>query len=71
MSLAGLDTLTAGNLWENDMSSQTFVKTIERMPKGKARVPVPFDPNEVWGSRREHHVGGVIDGFGVRGSVVT
>ena len=29
-------------------------------------VPVPFDPDEVWGKRREHHVAGTVDGMRVR-----
>lgn len=51
-------------------SSRTYVTTLELLPKGKARVPVPFDPNEVWGFKGEHHVGGTIAGMAVRGSIV-
>jgi hypothetical protein len=29
-------------------------------------VPVPFDPDEVWGSKREHHVRGTVNGMPVR-----
>ncbi|MGH9111511.1 MAG: YdeI/OmpD-associated family protein [Acidimicrobiales bacterium] len=29
-------------------------------------VPVPFDPDEAWGARREHHVHGTVNGRGVR-----
>jgi hypothetical protein len=50
--------------------SRTFTTTLEALPKGKARVPVPFDPNEVWGTKREHHVGGTIAGMSVRGTIV-
>jgi hypothetical protein len=48
---------------------RTYKTTIEPMPKNKARVPVPFDPNEVWGSKREHRVGGTISGMRVRGII--
>lgn len=41
----------------------------EPLPGSKARVPVPFDPDEVWGTKREHHVGGTIAGVRVRGSI--
>jgi hypothetical protein len=51
-------------------SSRTYTITLEALAKGKARVPVPFDPNEVWGLKREHHIGGTIAGMPVRGSVV-
>ncbi len=30
---------------------------------------MPFDPDEVWGTKREHHVGGTIAGVRVRGSI--
>lgn len=26
----------------------TYTTKLEAMPKGRVRVPVPFDPNEVW-----------------------
>ena len=32
-------------------------------------IRVPFDPNEVWGPKTRHLVGGTIDGMRVRGSV--
>lgn len=50
--------------------SRAFTTTLEALPKGKARVPVPFDPNELWGTKREHHIGGTIAGMPVRGTIV-
>lgn len=50
-------------------STRVYTTTLEPMPRKKARVPVPFDPNEVWGTKREHHVGGTIAGMAVRGNV--
>jgi hypothetical protein len=35
-------------------------------PKRRVLVPVPFDPDEVWGKKREHHVHGTVNGMGVR-----
>ena len=32
-------------------------------------VPVPFDPDEVWGSKPRHHVAGTVNGMGVRAKV--
>jgi hypothetical protein len=52
--------------------TRTYITTLEPMAKKKmkkARVPVPFDPNEAWGSKREHRVGGTIAGMAVRGSI--
>jgi hypothetical protein len=46
-----------------------YTTTLEPLPGTKARVPVPFDPDEVWGTKREHHVGGTIAGVRVRGTI--
>ena len=32
-------------------------------------VPVPFDPDEVWGARPVHRVHGTVDGMGVRAEI--
>lgn len=42
---------------------------LEPLGRDKVRVPVPFDPNEVWGTKRQHRVGGTIAGMRVRGSI--
>lgn len=34
--------------------------------KRRVLVPVPFDPDEVWGRKREHRVHGTVNGMGVR-----
>ena len=46
-----------------------YTTTLEPLPGTKARVPVPFDPDEVWGTKRQHHVGGTIAGVRVRGTI--
>jgi hypothetical protein len=43
---------------------------LEAMPGNRARVPVPFDPDEAWGTKREHHVNGTIAGMRVRVTIV-
>jgi hypothetical protein len=32
-------------------------------------VPVPFDPDAVWGRKAVHHVHGTVNGMGVRGVI--
>lgn len=49
--------------------TKTYTTTLEPLPGSKVRVPVPFDANEVWGTKREHHVGGTIAGLRVRGRI--
>ena len=56
-----------------DMSVPTrtraYTTTVEALPKGRARVPVPFDPNDAWGAKREYHIGGTIAAMPVRGTI--
>jgi hypothetical protein len=37
--------------------------------RGRLHVPVPFEPDEAWGPKAQHHVAGDIDGCGVRAVV--
>jgi Bacteriocin-protection, YdeI or OmpD-Associated len=46
-----------------------YTTTLEALPGTKVRVPVPFDPDDAWGTKRVHHVGGTIAGVRVRGSI--
>jgi hypothetical protein len=46
-----------------------FDATAQDGRRGRLLVPVPFDPDQVWGSKPRHHVGGTLDGFRVRGVV--
>jgi Bacteriocin-protection, YdeI or OmpD-Associated/Domain of unknown function (DUF1905) len=50
--------------------SKAYTTTLETAARGKARVPVPFDPNTAWGAKAEHRVAGTIDGVSIRGSIV-
>ena len=36
-------------------------------PRGRAVIAVPFDPDETWGPKADHPVGGTIGGKRVRG----
>jgi hypothetical protein len=48
------------------VKSQRFVVTITAGPGGKLLVPVPFDPDVVWGAKQRHHVAGTVNGARVR-----
>ncbi|MEU4218852.1 YdeI/OmpD-associated family protein [Actinoplanes sp. NPDC026623] len=37
--------------------------------RGRVLIPVPFDPNEVWGAKPRHHAGGTANGHRVRGLI--
>ena len=44
------------------MSLQRFRAVIVADPGGRAVIVVPFDPDETWGAKANHPVGGTIDG---------
>ena len=49
------------------MGLQRFRAVITADPGGRAVIVVPFDPDEAWGAKANHPVGGTIDGRRVRG----
>jgi hypothetical protein len=51
------------------MRVQRFSAVITAGPRGSGVVVVPFDPDEVWGAKAAHPVGGTIDGSRFRGTV--
>lgn len=48
------------------MNEQRFRARLERSGKG-AVIPLPFDPDQVWGVRERHHITGSIGGCKIRG----
>jgi Bacteriocin-protection, YdeI or OmpD-Associated/Domain of unknown function (DUF1905) len=51
------------------MRGQRFEAVVVAGPGGRGVITVPFDPDQVWGSRAAHPVGGTIDGRMVRGTI--
>lgn len=49
------------------MNPQQFRAVIAAGPRDRAVIAVPFDPDETWGAKADHPVGGTIDGRRVRG----
>jgi hypothetical protein len=49
--------------------TQRFTAVIGAGPAGHAMIAVPFDPDNLWGAKAEHPVGGTIGGRSVRGTV--
>jgi Bacteriocin-protection, YdeI or OmpD-Associated/Domain of unknown function (DUF1905) len=43
-----------------------FTATVTADKRKRVLVPVPFDPDDVWGRKPEHHVAGTVNGMGVR-----
>jgi hypothetical protein len=48
------------------MHTQRFAALVAAAPGGRAIIVVPFDPDEVWGTKAEHHVNGTVNGWRVR-----
>jgi hypothetical protein len=48
------------------MGSQRFRAVIAAAPGGSAVITMPFDPDEAWGAKANHPVGGRIDGRRIR-----
>jgi hypothetical protein len=51
------------------MREQRFSTRVEAGPRGGAVIGIPFDPDQVWGAKAEHPVGGTIGGQRVRGRI--
>jgi hypothetical protein len=49
--------------------AQRFEARVTAGPRGRGMIPIPFDPDAAWGAKKEHLVGGKIDGRQVRGSI--
>jgi hypothetical protein len=50
-------------------ATRAFPAVIKAAPKGAILVPVPFDPDTVWGKKPRHLVGGSVGACRIRGAV--
>ena len=50
-------------------AKQKFTTTTASAGRGRVLIPVPFDPDAVWGAKPRHHVGGTVNHMRVRGVV--
>lgn len=50
------------------MTTQHF-KTVIAKSGTRVFVPIPFNPNDVWGVKQRHYITGTVNGLGVRGSL--
>jgi Bacteriocin-protection, YdeI or OmpD-Associated/Domain of unknown function (DUF1905) len=50
------------------MTMQRF-KTVVARAGTRTFIPIPFNPNEVWGLKQRHHITGTVNGCRVRGSL--
>ena len=50
------------------MTAQSFKSVISKSGE-RVFIPLPFNPNDVWGVKQRHHITGSVNGYGVRGSL--
>jgi len=48
------------------MSAQQYRTTVTADGRGRVVVPVPFEPDQVFGPKARHHVAGTVNGMRVR-----
>ena len=53
------------------MTARRFTGTVRAESRGRLVVPVPFDPDEVWGVKPRHHITGTLNGVRIRGVIET
>jgi len=49
--------------------TRRFTTQVTVDDRGRTHVPVPFDPDDMWGSKSRHHITGTLNGFGLRGVI--
>lgn len=52
----------------NNLTTQRF-KTVVAKSGTRVFVPIPFNPNDVWGVKQRHYITGTVNGMNVRGSL--
>lgn len=55
--------------WGEMAERRTYQTTVIKGSDRRVYVPVPFDPDEVWGEKRRHAISGTVNGMDVRGDV--
>lgn len=53
------------------MTARRFTGTARADDRGRVVVPVPFNPDEVWGVKSRHHITGTLNQVRIRGVIET
>lgn len=61
--------MSAAPWQDREVSRQRFTVTVADGGRGRVLIPVPFDPDGLWGDKPRHHVGGTVNGARVRGVI--
>lgn len=49
--------------------TRSYSTVVTMAGRNRVMVPVPFDPDTVWGAKSDHRVSGTVNGMNVRASV--
>jgi hypothetical protein len=52
------------------MRVQRFTGQVAAGPGGRLAISIPFDPDQAWGAKAEHPVGGKLNGKRIRGRII-
>jgi hypothetical protein len=56
-----------GQSWQpGHMQAMEFDTVVVSEGRGRVLVPIPFDPDQLWGAKPRHHVAGTVNGVRVR-----
>jgi len=53
------------------MTARRFTATVTTSGSDRVFVPIPFDPDQVWGAKTRHHITGTVNGLRFRGVIET
>jgi hypothetical protein len=58
--------------WQSvEMQEMQFDAVVVFQGRDRVMVPIPFDPDQVWGTKPRHHVAGSVNGLRVRAVIET
>ena len=64
--------LALAALWQpGEMQAMEFEAVVVTAGRDRVMVPIPFDPDEVWGSKPRHHIAGTVNGMRLRAVLET
>ncbi|WP_406080153.1 organomercurial lyase [Micromonospora sp. NBC_00858] len=54
---------------DDSVKGQQFTAMVAAATRGRVLIPIPFNPDTVWGTKPRHHIRGTVNNIGVRGVV--
>jgi len=52
-------------------ATREYTAIVAGLSRARVFVPVPFDPDQVWGAKAVHHIAGTVRGMRMRGEIET